>query len=172
MEDHCRDVPIPTLHAFGLPEGQCYTHPTNTPLLTKLDWSLRRWLRGLLGREVPTRHIKRNYHNPLSPGYLLLSEAKGKNLAKCWEDHWHDERYRQNLCHSIAGISLSMNKIPCLGLGRGISTPVAPSHCRIGLCISTSLFSRAKESHQACQEIGHILLWSHTYPIFSHFTTT
>lgn len=70
-----------------------------------------------LGQEVPTRHVRRDYRNPLSPGYLLLSEAKGESLAKRWEDRRHDERYRQNLCRSLAGICLSMNRIPLPRIG-------------------------------------------------------
>ncbi|KAM4063810.1 aminoglycoside phosphotransferase [Hirsutella rhossiliensis] len=54
---------------------------------------------------------ERNYQHALSTGYLLLSEAKGKCLAKYLEHRWHDERYMHNLCRSMARISLSMNKI-------------------------------------------------------------
>ncbi|KAM3557455.1 hypothetical protein ARSEF4850_005076 [Beauveria asiatica] len=35
VSENCADVPIPTLHAFGLADGSTYTHPQDTPLIER-----------------------------------------------------------------------------------------------------------------------------------------
>ncbi|POR32376.1 Uncharacterized protein TPAR_07411 [Tolypocladium paradoxum] len=120
LEEHCPDVPIPTLHAFGLSDGLTFTHPSNTPFVLRKMWELWRWMLSLLGHPVPTRYVRRRLRNPLESGYLILSEAKGRMLALSWEEHRNDKSYRERLFRDLALVTLSMNKTPLPRIGSWI----------------------------------------------------
>ncbi|KAK5997833.1 hypothetical protein PT974_00196 [Cladobotryum mycophilum] len=95
IEQHCPDVPIPRLHAFGLPDGSTFTHPSNTPFL-------------------------RNQPGTYADGYTVYSvvrAAKGDMLVMSWEQHRHDQLFRQRLFRDLARITLSMNRIPLPRIG-------------------------------------------------------
>ncbi|KJZ74822.1 hypothetical protein HIM_05731 [Hirsutella minnesotensis 3608] len=111
MQENCPDVPIPTLHAFGLPDGQCYTHPDKTPFLSKLGWLFQNAIRSLLGYPARTRHVRRWRRHSLASGFLLLSRARGKSLPFRWLKRGHDETFRQNVCRGLVHARLSMNRV-------------------------------------------------------------
>ncbi|KAL6868775.1 hypothetical protein ACO1O0_000092 [Amphichorda felina] len=117
LEEQCPDVPIPTLHAFALSDGLVFTHPINTPSVSRKLWQIRRWILSLLGRSVPTHYVRRGLHNPLESGYLILGEAKGDPLAQSWLKHQKDASYRQRLFRDLARITISMNRtsLPRIG---------------------------------------------------------
>ncbi|KAG8405324.1 hypothetical protein J3458_021987 [Metarhizium acridum] len=101
LEENCPDVPIPTLHAFGFPDGSV----------------LRRWILKLLGRPAPSRYVPRRWNSPLETGYVILSQAKGTMLSLSWEEHRHDKSYRERLFQNLANITLSINRIPLSHIG-------------------------------------------------------
>ncbi|KND92342.1 hypothetical protein TOPH_02948 [Tolypocladium ophioglossoides CBS 100239] len=117
LQEHCPDVPIPTLHGFGLSDGSSYTHPSNTPFVMRKMWEVWRWILSLLGRPVPTRYVRRRFRNPLESGYLILSQAEGDMLALSWEDHRHDKSYRERLFRGLANVAISMNRTPLPRIG-------------------------------------------------------
>ncbi|OAA42761.1 hypothetical protein NOR_04892 [Metarhizium rileyi] len=112
LEENCPDVPIPTLHAFGFPDGSMFTHPENTPSITHTLWQARKWMLHLLGWSAPSRYVRRTRQNPLQDGYLILSQAEGTMLSLSWEKHRHDKSYRERLFHHLANITLSINRSP------------------------------------------------------------
>lgn len=127
LEENCPDVPIPILHAFGLPDGSivCILISVSdfSLLLTNLLSShtqptrrfgngrcgMRRWLCSLTGRPVPARHVRRSGRHGLGTGFLLISEAKGRTLALSWFNHCRDAFYRERLFRSLARMQLAMN---------------------------------------------------------------
>ncbi|QPH16134.1 hypothetical protein C2857_000696 [Epichloe festucae Fl1] len=117
LRQNCPDVPIPELHAFGLPDGSTFTHPLHTPLWERTWWALKRFFCFLLGRPVPAHHVERTIRHSIDPGFLLLSEARGRSLAWSWLDHCHDRAYRERLFRSLARISLSLNAVPLSRIG-------------------------------------------------------
>ncbi|KND87050.1 hypothetical protein TOPH_08319 [Tolypocladium ophioglossoides CBS 100239] len=123
LQEHCPDVPIPVLHAFGLPDGSTFTHPSNTPFWERTWWAIRRLVFSLLGRPVPVRHIRRSIRHSLGPGFLLISEARGKRLSMSWLEHCHDKAYRERLFHGLARISLSLNATPLPRIGSLLLRP-------------------------------------------------
>lgn len=111
LRKHCPDISIPTLYGFGLPDGQCFTHPQKAPFFTGLLWEIRRSISSWLRFPTPCDYVRRRLQNPFKSGYILLSEAKGEPLHRSWEDHRHDKSYRSRLFRDLARLSLSLNKI-------------------------------------------------------------
>lgn len=70
-----------------------------------------------LGLPTPCNYVRRRLHNPFKSGYLILGEAEGEPLHQSWEAHRHDKFYRSRLFHSLARISLSLNKSPLPRIG-------------------------------------------------------
>ncbi|OAA57225.1 Aminoglycoside phosphotransferase [Cordyceps fumosorosea ARSEF 2679] len=112
LQEHCPDVPIPTLHAFGLPDGSVFTSPEYAPWWRRTWRQFHRIVAQALGRPGPIRHVRHPIQHALSPGFLLISEAQGTSLALSWNKHYQDERYKANLFRDLARIKLSMNAIP------------------------------------------------------------
>ncbi|XWW97823.1 hypothetical protein V2A60_005810 [Cordyceps javanica] len=117
LQEHCPDIRIPNLYAFGLPDGSTFTHPDNTP------WWRRLWRRFnsiyafLLGRPGPITHMRHSIRHNLASGFLLISCARGERLDVLWRDHCHDRSYRANLFRGLARIAVSMNAVPQPRLG-------------------------------------------------------
>ncbi|KAI5459506.1 phosphotransferase enzyme family protein [Mariannaea sp. PMI_226] len=131
IQEHCPDVPIPILHAFGLPDGSTFTHPSNTPAWERICWNFRRLVFFLLGRPVPMRYVqRRNILHSLGPGFLLLSEARGEKLSSSWMKHCNDKTYRERLFRGLARVSLSLNATPFSRIGSMLLRPDGS----IGLC--------------------------------------
>ncbi|EGX87838.1 hypothetical protein CCM_09460 [Cordyceps militaris CM01] len=116
LREHCPDVPIPTLHAFGLPDGSVFTSPENTPWRRRVWWKLNHILALALGR-APIRHVRHSIRHSLDCGFLLISEAEGQSLASSWYLHYRDEAYKANLFRDLARIAISMNTIPLPRIG-------------------------------------------------------
>ncbi|OAQ62054.2 aminoglycoside phosphotransferase [Pochonia chlamydosporia 170] len=117
LRQNCPDIPIPELHAFGLPDGSTFTHPLHTPFWEKAWWMLKRFGCSLLGRPIPVHHVKRTIRHSTTPGFLLISEARGKKLAWSWLDHYDKKAYRDRLFRSLARISLSLKAVPFPRIG-------------------------------------------------------
>jgi hypothetical protein len=80
-------------------------------------WEIKRHILSFLDLPTPCNYVRRTLHNPVRSGYLILGEAKGEPLHQSWEAHRHDEFYRSRLFHSLARISLSLNKTPLPRIG-------------------------------------------------------
>ncbi|XWX01574.1 hypothetical protein V2A60_009602 [Cordyceps javanica] len=119
LQEHCPDVPIPTLYAFGLPDGSIHTRPQKPTCWWRRAWTgLRRIFACLLGYSaVPTQYSRHATRHSLASGFLLMSEAEGESLALSWSKYCHDKSRRENLFRGLARISLSMNSIPQSRLG-------------------------------------------------------
>lgn len=78
---------------------------------------MKRFGCSLLGRPVPVHHVKRTIRHSIAPGFLLISEARGKKLAWSWLDHYDKKAYRDRLFRSLARISLSLKAIPFPRIG-------------------------------------------------------
>ncbi|KAM3555890.1 hypothetical protein ARSEF4850_005792 [Beauveria asiatica] len=117
LQEHCPDVPIPTLYAFGLPDGSIHTRPQNTTWWRRAWTGLRRFFACLLGYPAPIQYSRHATRHSLASGFLLMSEAEGESLALSWPKYCHDKSRRENLFRGLARISLSMNSIPQPRLG-------------------------------------------------------
>ena len=78
---------------------------------------IRRTALLLLGFPAPCNYVQRRLHNPFKSGYVIISEAKGKQLHSTWEIHRHDKSYRSRLFRGLARISVSLNKTPLPRIG-------------------------------------------------------
>ncbi|KFX90879.1 hypothetical protein V490_06218 [Pseudogymnoascus sp. VKM F-3557] len=117
LQENSPDVPIPILHGFGLPDGQCFTHPNNAPLFSRATVAIKRAALSLFGFPAPCKYVQRELRNPFKSGYVILSEAKGDQLNSTWEIHRHDQSYQSRLFRGLARVSLSMNKAPLPRIG-------------------------------------------------------
>ncbi|PQK09127.1 hypothetical protein BB8028_0001g11980 [Beauveria bassiana] len=117
LQEHCPDVPIPTLYAFGLPNGLSFTHPQNTVWWRRVWSLLDRFLSRLFGRSARIRYTRHSIHHSLRSGFLLISEAPGECLANSWRENCHDQKRRENLFRGLSRISLSINAMPQQRLG-------------------------------------------------------
>ncbi|KAF1737561.1 hypothetical protein CRV24_003181 [Beauveria bassiana] len=117
LHEHCPDVPIPQLHAFGLPDGSIYTAPDLAPWWQRIPRQLKRMFAMLLGRPKPIQHVASSVRHGLSSGFLIIGEAKGKSLMWTWNKHSRDKSYKENLFRGLARIAVSMNSIPQKGIG-------------------------------------------------------
>ncbi|OAQ96559.1 hypothetical protein LLEC1_06353 [Akanthomyces lecanii] len=117
LQRHCPDVPIPTLHAFGLPNGSTYTRPQNTAWWRRIWTQLNRVVSLLLGRAAAISYTRHPIRHGLPSGFLLISEAEGKKLLLSWNEHHHDQTRQENLFRGLSRIALSMNAIPQPRLG-------------------------------------------------------
>ncbi|KAM3495338.1 hypothetical protein MY3957_001361 [Beauveria namnaoensis] len=117
LHEHCPDVPIPQLHAFGLPDGSIYTAPDLAPWWQRFPRQLKRMFAMLLGRPKPIQHVASSVRHGLSSGFLIISEAQGKSLMWTWNKHCRDKSYKDNLFRGLARIAVSMNSIPQNGIG-------------------------------------------------------
>ncbi|QUC22874.1 uncharacterized protein UV8b_07115 [Ustilaginoidea virens] len=105
LEENCPEAPIPTLRAFGFPDGSATSWAAGSVLLLYVPSSKR---------------------NPLEHGYLILSEAKGEMLSLSWEKYRHDKSYRERLFLGLANVTLSLNRTP---LSRIASLTLRPNGC-------------------------------------------
>ncbi|OAA42208.1 Protein kinase-like domain protein [Metarhizium rileyi] len=117
LRRNCPDIPIPELHAFGLPDGSTYTHPLYTPLWERAWWALKRFGCFLLGRPVPVDYVKRTMRHSIGSGFLLMGKARGEKLAWSWAKHCHQKEYRERFFQGLARISLSLNAVPLPRIG-------------------------------------------------------
>ncbi|KAM3502009.1 hypothetical protein MY11210_009201, partial [Beauveria gryllotalpidicola] len=117
LQEHCPDVPIPTLYAFGLPNGISFTHPGNTVWWRRAWVHLERFLSRFLGRSARIRYARHPIRHSVPCGFLLLSEAPGKCLADSWRENYQDQKRRENLFRGLSRISLSMNAMPQQRIG-------------------------------------------------------
>ncbi|KAL2068508.1 hypothetical protein VTL71DRAFT_14845 [Oculimacula yallundae] len=118
LQERCPDVIIPCLFGFGFPNGQTFTAPERTSLLTRSMWSIKRTLLWWLGFPVPCRYINRRRKDVLGTGYIIISRVtQGRMLSDTFEEFRHDKRRRTNLFHSLAQINLSLNKYPLASIG-------------------------------------------------------
>ncbi|EJP66626.1 phosphotransferase enzyme family protein [Beauveria bassiana ARSEF 2860] len=117
ISKNCADVPIPTLHAFGLPDGSTYTRPDDSPFIERVWSYVQHIKRRLFGQPAAISHIRRRVRHSLDYGFLLLSKARGKSLAFSWGKHCQEKAYRENLFRSLARISLSLHSIPFNRIG-------------------------------------------------------
>ncbi|KAJ6781954.1 hypothetical protein PWT90_02019 [Aphanocladium album] len=131
LQEHCKDVPIPNLYAFGLPDGSVFTSPGITPWWRKIPRQLDRMVSMLLGRPTPIQHVGCSFHHGLPSGFLVLSEAEGKPLAKTWGDHFENKNYRSTLFRGLARIALSLNSTR---QPRIASLSLQPDNRTISLC--------------------------------------
>ncbi|GAB0133373.1 hypothetical protein EsDP_00001784 [Epichloe bromicola] len=126
IHENCPDVPIPTLHSFGLDDGSVFTHPSNTPFWARLRWRVKRLIRFLRGAAKPISHILRTSRHQLGHGFLITSAAQGDSVALSWLERCGNAAYRQNLFRGLARAQLSLAAIPfprigCLSLQRDAS---------------------------------------------------
>ncbi|KAM3497600.1 hypothetical protein MY11210_009700 [Beauveria gryllotalpidicola] len=112
LREHCPDVPIPELHAFGLPDGSIFTAPDLTPWWRKIPGQLQRMFASLLGWPVPIQHVDCSLRHCFPSGFLIISEAEGKSLMWSWHKHYQNKIYRGNLFRGLARIAVSINSIP------------------------------------------------------------
>ncbi|KGQ09099.1 putative 3-hydroxyisobutyrate dehydrogenase [Beauveria bassiana D1-5] len=117
ISKNCADVPIPTLHAFGLPDGSTYTHPDDSPLIERVWSYVQHMERRLFGQPAAISHIRRRVRHSLDYGFLLLSKARGKSLAFSWENEGipsgipRDRTYAETEAYISDLITVQDNKI-------------------------------------------------------------
>ncbi|KAG7149755.1 hypothetical protein HYQ46_001320 [Verticillium longisporum] len=88
IEEHCRDIPIPKLHAFGFTDGRQFTQHDQASLLARFCRYIRRQVHRLFGLPLLS-----NYHLSSSPptfkiGHMLLEYIRpdvGQMLSTTWE---------------------------------------------------------------------------------------
>ncbi|KAF1736134.1 hypothetical protein CRV24_005072 [Beauveria bassiana] len=122
MQEHCPDIRIPYLYAFGFTDGD-YVRSCSLPFIrvqqTSVYTSLWRkawqWVYRCLRYPILSDYIRDSGAPAVNSAYMLLEyigPETGKMLSLTWPDHLSDTARRKNLFASMARIMLSLARLP------------------------------------------------------------
>ncbi|KAL3953719.1 hypothetical protein ACCO45_011675 [Purpureocillium lilacinum] len=117
LQQHCPNIPIPKLLAFGLPCLQSFTGLENVSFWNRLIWQFRRALAWVRGRTLP-RYLSHRRRHLSGLGYLLLEYVEdGEMLSASWQQHCDDPKRRTNMFRGLAGVMTRLAKLPLPRIG-------------------------------------------------------
>ncbi|CRK42141.1 hypothetical protein BN1708_008672 [Verticillium longisporum] len=133
IEEHCRDIPIPKLHAFGFTDGRQFTQHDQASLLARFCRYIRRQVHRLFGLSLLS-----NYHPSSCPptskvGHMLLEYIRpdvGQMLSTTWESFKDKPQRSRRLFKAISRLILSLARAPQARIG---SWRFNPDDCTISL---------------------------------------
>ncbi|EGX88183.1 hypothetical protein CCM_09319 [Cordyceps militaris CM01] len=122
LQEHCPDVPIPSLYAFGFPDGSIVRSTR-----FKIQHAYADFLSVLV--HMPQKYpvvaktgeaFKR--HNCVSS--WPPSSNTGKSLALSWREHYQDKTYTDNLFRGLARVALPLNLYMHMVENEGVPIPI------------------------------------------------
>ncbi|RDA87045.1 hypothetical protein CP532_3233 [Ophiocordyceps camponoti-leonardi (nom. inval.)] len=116
MQEFCPDVRIPKLYAFGLCDGQQFTHVSKRPYFIRAYHTFRKWIHRFLRWYPLLSDYHRDVSAPaISTAYMLLEyigPETGQMLSCTWPLHRHDPDRRARLYSGMSRIMLSLARLP------------------------------------------------------------
>ncbi|KAI2139489.1 hypothetical protein LOZ29_002403 [Ophidiomyces ophidiicola] len=120
IQDHCRDIPIPSLWGFGCPGGQSFMRLEYASFVEKAKWYFRRVLSTLFGLPIPCRYICKTRSVILDQGYMIMDyiePTEARMLSDTWPDLRLNHTLRTNLFRGLSRIILSLSQIQLPKIG-------------------------------------------------------
>ncbi|KAL2023763.1 hypothetical protein VTK56DRAFT_1477 [Thermocarpiscus australiensis] len=115
MQEHCVNIRIPHLYAFGFTGGTHFVHIHQRPWYIGVRHALRRCIYRLLGYPLLSNYTQDICTPTVSTAYMLLEyigPETGQMLSAAWAQHRHDPRRRARLFHGLARVMLSLARLP------------------------------------------------------------
>ncbi|KAM3513335.1 hypothetical protein MY11210_003019 [Beauveria gryllotalpidicola] len=115
MQEHCSDIRIPHLYAFGFLDGDHFTHIERRPFLHRIFRRLYRWAYSLLGLPLLSNYVRDSAAPSTGTAYFLLEyldPTVGQMLSLTWAQHKNDPARRTRLHRGLAHIMLSLARVP------------------------------------------------------------
>ncbi|SPQ27350.1 ea153f7d-7e81-4a73-a44c-fb147887f085 [Thermothielavioides terrestris] len=84
MQEHCADVRIPHLYAFGFADGSRFVHIQQRPWYVRIRHGLRKWIYRLLGYPLLSNYVRDTRTPAVNTAYMLLEHIgpeTGKMLS-------------------------------------------------------------------------------------------
>jgi len=115
MQEHCINIRIPQLYAFGLTDGSHFSHARLRPWYLRFWHWVRRRLYGFLKYSLLSEYTQDLSTPAVGTSYMLLEfigPETGRMLSETWAEHRHDPRRRARLFCGMAHIVLSLARLP------------------------------------------------------------
>ncbi|QPH09322.1 hypothetical protein C2857_000038 [Epichloe festucae Fl1] len=120
IQEHCPDIRIPALYAFGFSDGTQFTHTSQAPFSLRVARRVRRWVHRILGRPLLSNYNRNTSAPAIGTPYVLLEfigPEVGNMLSMTWEQHINDAERRARLYEGISRIMLSLTRLPQTRIG-------------------------------------------------------
>ncbi|KAM4065851.1 aminoglycoside phosphotransferase [Hirsutella rhossiliensis] len=115
MQEHCANIRIPALYAFGLKDGSHFVHVGQRPLYARICRSFWRWIYRVLNNPLLSNYSRDASVPAVDTPYMLLEYIgadTGQELSLTWAQHLHDADRRNRLFRGISRIMLSLARLP------------------------------------------------------------
>ncbi|KAK2764473.1 hypothetical protein FQN54_009168 [Arachnomyces sp. PD_36] len=119
IQQECPELVTPHLYGFGTSGGKCFVSLEHLPFLTRWREKIRRYFLSFMGYPMPSRFVQRKNSTARDLGPYLLLEwiPEPKMLSETWKLKRTDKRLRSNLFRGIAGVMLSLSRVPLPRIG-------------------------------------------------------
>ncbi|KAG9259153.1 uncharacterized protein F5Z01DRAFT_740979 [Emericellopsis atlantica] len=93
IQEHCHEIRIPCLYAFGFTDGLQFSHVEQAPFYTRISRSFQRWVHRILGLSLLSNYSRNTTLPTVDTAYMLLeyiSPETGTMLSETWNEYMHD----------------------------------------------------------------------------------
>ncbi|KAF4980049.1 hypothetical protein FZEAL_3911 [Fusarium zealandicum] len=115
MQEHCPNIRIPNLFAFGFTDGNQFIRVQQTSVYNCLCHKAWQWVYRYLRCPILSDYIRNSGAPVVNTAYMLLEyigPETGKMLSLTWSDYLSDRERRKNLFAGMARIMLSLARLP------------------------------------------------------------
>uniref|UniRef100_A0A1Y1L4W5 Uncharacterized protein n=1 Tax=Photinus pyralis TaxID=7054 RepID=A0A1Y1L4W5_PHOPY len=115
MQEHCTDIRIPNLYAFGLIDGGHFTHVGQRPLYARAYHRFWRLIHRLFHYPLLSNYARNASAPAVGTAYMLLEYIgadTGEMLSCTWTQHMRDASRRARLFQGMSRIMLSLARLP------------------------------------------------------------
>ncbi|KAL2177770.1 uncharacterized protein P884DRAFT_200052 [Thermothelomyces heterothallicus CBS 202.75] len=120
MQEHCPEIRIPHLYAFGFLNGSQFTHVNQRPWHVRVYHTFRRWMNRLFDYPLLSAYTHDASAPAIGSAYMLLEyigPETGQMLSVTWAQHMNDHNRRSRLFQGMARIMLSLARLPQSHIG-------------------------------------------------------
>ncbi|RSL67600.1 hypothetical protein CEP51_012642 [Fusarium floridanum] len=120
MQEHCPDIRIPNLFAFGFRDGSHFTHIQQRPTYLRIYHTIWQWIYRAFRYPLLSSYSRNPTTRSLGISYMLLEyigPETGKMLSLTWEQHLNDVDRRTRLFRGMTRIMLSLARLPHSRIG-------------------------------------------------------
>ncbi|CAG2005704.1 unnamed protein product [Fusarium graminearum] len=120
MQQHCPEIRIPDLFAFGFTDDSSFIHIKQTSIFTGLWRKAWKCIYQCLRYPVLSDYVRDKAAPAVGTAYMLLEyigPETGEMLSLTWFDHWSDTARRKNLFAGMSRIMLSLARVPQQKIG-------------------------------------------------------
>ncbi|QPG95098.1 hypothetical protein C2857_007660 [Epichloe festucae Fl1] len=115
MQEHCANIRIPTLYAFGFANAGHFTHISQQPLYVRACRRFWQWIYRLLRYPLLSNYTCNQSAPAVGTAYMLLEHIgpeTGKMLSHTWTQHLGDASRQTRLFQGMSRIMLSLARLP------------------------------------------------------------